>query len=259
MPNLELDAFISANVVSGVAGHFSGNGLVSRIAARGRAAGSAPVIAKRAGLMWVSRDRGSKQPWTRPGAAQTDESGSSAACRSSGPRHRQGWLEKATRTPRPPSHSEAPTASPRRCARSSSARTASAICSPARSSTASTTSSPQRPRPLPVWLLPSPHADHPADWQLGLAERFGRAGCRIDPATLAGLAELGDGHPPFDDADRPRDAPRRTSLGLTSEPHTAERWCGRRGDLGGGAGFGLALARGRLCGTLGGGPGYLPI
>jgi uncharacterized protein len=35
----------------------------------------------------------------------------------------------------------------------------------------------------------------PADWQLGLAERFQRADCRVDPPTLTRLAELGDGHP----------------------------------------------------------------
>src|ERR1700752_1082191 len=32
-------------------------------------------------------------------------------------------------------------------------------------------------------------------WQLGLAERFQRADCRIDPATLPRVAELGDGPP----------------------------------------------------------------
>ena len=34
-----------------------------------------------------------------------------------------------------------------------------------------------------------------SDWTHGLAERFERADCRIDPATLARLVELGRGHP----------------------------------------------------------------
>jgi hypothetical protein len=35
----------------------------------------------------------------------------------------------------------------------------------------------------------------PANWQLGLADRFGRAGCQIDKATLTRIIELGAGHP----------------------------------------------------------------